>query len=241
VPLTGFRPQEVKYTLNKENRTVFIHALSQTHPETHKEIKKTIQLPKNIDIERVEFHFNPQAECLVIKAPFLHSLPKEEEWRKPWNKVYLTETAKDLKKLWKYTDNEEVRKFCYELQELLLTRDVPSPRLLRVQLVTDPIKNKPIVRLDFNMTGFRPEDIKFIERINERICTFEANCEQKSPNQKHIVTMKCREEFCLPEKVNMNKLMCVLKPNGILRVTVPCTLNMQLLTRPGMEVPVKRN
>lgn len=230
-PLLGFREEDVTFKMDNNKHTVFITAKRTDKPECHQEVNTTVQLPMNIDMTKLKINWFVNG--LIMKAPYTtpmnatevgcRLLDEERSWKSNRARLSLDVVPPEIKIL---------------LEHMMEMRKCTSSLPMFLELVRDPITQCLMLQIDFKMRAFTTEELKVTHKKQNRTLLIEGKHEVKCQNICHTF-MEIREEFMMPEMVNLDKMQSKMLPNCVFRVTMPVILKNQDTLTKGIEVPVK--
>ncbi|XP_032785434.2 alpha-crystallin A chain [Daphnia magna] len=91
---------------------------------------------------------------------------------------------------------------------------------------------KPMYRLNIDMPGFKPEDIKI--SLKDRMLNIHAKMERKSDDGSRFFQEVCRE-YLLPETLKVEELKSIFTDDGVLCIEAP-----QPEAEKPLEIPIDR-
>lgn len=111
------------------------------------------------------------------------------------------------------------------------------PTFSRILPIENPSQNDGKYRLQLDLHGFKPEDVKI--HLQERTLQIEAKMEQKDGDgSRHYQEItRC---YTIPENVDMEQLKSVLKTDGILSIEAPLKAE-EVPKIENQEIPIHRD
>jgi HSP20 family molecular chaperone IbpA len=234
VRLTGYKPEEVKWECGADNAAVKVHARHQEAGNNDfTEVRRTVQVPDTVDRSRLEVDFTREG-ILVVKAPY-----KEQPQISPQIRGGCGFAGFNPCSMMPWADwsdlNEEMRHLHNELLQL---HQQSFPGSMASNFVQGEDGSTQL-HLDFNMQGFKPEEIHVTQEGNSVVVEAkQENTTEQGSSLKHFKRM-----FTLPQNVKLDAMTSKLMPNGRLRLEAPCERKEQQqpsIAAEGQEVPVKR-
>jgi len=207
VNLQKYNKDEVNISVSDDKSKIIIHARHNDNEDYH-ELKKTIDVPKNVQKDKLETKLTHN-RFLVVTAPYIQQHANDR---------VLANIFSDPFHSWGFPLSSEMKRLESEVNKLVKKS---FPKSLCPQYVKDDCGNH-ILQLDFHvLKGFAPEEINVTMDEKSKRITIEASHDQKDDHgssYKHV-----KREFDLPSSVCLEEIKTKLMDDGVLRLEAPCS------------------
>lgn len=224
VELPEFKQEDISWKWKEGDDSKIVVDAKKEAGDDLSHIRRVVEVPTNVDRETLKTKFYPREGVLVLKANYKQQEVKPAEavaatslfpvnqWG-PWGSL-----------------SEDMQRIQTEMQSMI---DQSFPGTALTRFLKNDADGQHSVQVDFDVSGYKPEEVDIKLNEQNRLVTVEAKHDEKTDNGgrsfKHL-----RREFLLPNNADLAAIKSSMLQQGdshrVLRLDVPCKVPANQLT-----------